>query len=444
MKIIKFISVCLLVSFYGLQAQTIDQIIAVVDESIVLKSEWDAQYKYMMDQGEKDDGSLKCIILESLLSSKLLLAKARLDSLSVGKDQIDSELDRRLGPVIAQFPNDAAFKAQFGKTPIELKDEMRPKIEEQLLADQQKSKIFEGLKVTPKEVKDFYNQIPKDSIPYLPAEVEIAHLVIKPKPSQKAKDEAKEKLHQIRKEILDGKDFGDMAKLFSMDEGSKKDDGNLGEFTKGQMVSEFEEVAFSLKEGQISEVFESPYGYHVIKMHRMLGDRAIASHILLIPEMTSADEETAKQKLINLREAVIKDSLSFPQAAMQFSDDAQTKNFGGSIMNPMNGEHRIPIDQLESDLYLKIDKLKEGEISEPLEVINQSGGRVERYFHVIWLKKKHPPHLATLETDYNKFQQATMQSKQAEALDKWFTKAKEQVFIEIKTNECNQALENWK
>jgi peptidyl-prolyl cis-trans isomerase SurA len=430
-----------LYSLACLQAQVLDKIVAIIDESIILESEIEEQYQYLVSkQGQKDDGTLRCTIFEGLLTNKLLLAKAQLDSLTVSPDQTEGEIDRRLSMMVMQFGGEKAFEKHYGKTLVEFRSELRPKIEEQLLIEQQKSKILANVKVTPREVEQFYRKIPKDSLPFLPSEVEVKHIIIKPKPSTESKNEARERLEAIRAEIVSGKqEFGIAAKTFSEDPGSAKQNGLLGEFGRGQMVPEFEEVAFGLNPGEISTVFETTFGYHIIQLLEKNETQIKAAHILIRPKINIEDEKPAIEKLTAIRRQILKDSITFEQAAGKYSDDIRSKDNGGQITTSQ-GENRIPLDQLDADLFFKIDTMKVGQLSEVLEVIHPQDGKC---FQLILLKNKTQPHQANLKQDYQKFYNAAMQARQAEVLEEWFQTAKKQVYIEIKDNSCAQALQNW-
>ncbi len=442
-KILFFGWLFLIIPSNPLNAQVLDRILAIIDEDVILESELENQVTYLKKMGEEDDeGTLRCFVFESMLTNKLLLAKARLDSLKVNDEQVENELNRRLSMFVMQSGGEAEFEKIMGKSILQFKIELRPKIKEQLLIDQQKNKITDNVQITPKEIRQFFNQIPTDSLPFLPAEVEAYQIIIVPKPSQENKEKAKAKLKNIRSQIMAGSAFEDMAKFYSEDVESARQGGSLGEFKKGQMVPEFDDVVFSLKEGEISEVFETQYGFHIVKLHKIMGDRAKASHILISPEKNFKDEELALEKIQKIRQEIL-DSTKFEIAATKYSDDPQTKMYGGLIMNPQNGEPRVPLDQLEPEVYLTIDKMKEGDISEPKEFYSKNP-RIGKAYHIIYLKKKYPPHLASLEQDYTKFKQAALQAKKMEVMEKWFLKAKEQVYIDIKDNDCKQALENWK
>lgn len=421
--------------------QNIDRIVAVIGEDIILKSDIDAQYDYMIASGKTDDGTLRCGIMEQSIVGRLLLNKAKQDSLVVGEDQVEGEVLRRIATFAQSVGGEKELEKIYKKSILEIKADLRPEIRDQLLMEQQRSKVMNSVTVTPREVKEFYKSFPKDSLPYLPAEVEIFQIVIKPPWSEAEKEKARTKLEGIREEIVDnGKDFYTMAKLFSED-GSRDDGGSLGEFGRGDMVPEFEEVAFTMEEGTVSHVFQSPFGFHIIKLHRRLGDRVRASHILIMPKHVASDDDLAIKNLNEIKEKIESGRMSFEEAAIEYSQDPNTKDCGGCITNPNTGEHYIPMDQLDSDLFLKVDELKEGEISEPKQLL--ISGATDKIFHIVYLKNRRPPHLANLKDDYQKLRKAALQNKQLTEMQKWFERAKENIYIEIMDEECLEALQNW-
>lgn len=420
--------------------QLVDRVVAIVDQEIILHSEIEGQYAYLLERGEKDDGTLRCTIFEQLLLEKLLLAKARLDSLEVPEGRVEQELERRINRIVQQVGSQQQLEEIYQQSIYQLRADMRETIEEQLLAQQQRQAIYADIAVTPREVKNFYNRIPKDSLPLLPAEVEIGQIVMKPVANEASKAETRAKLEEIRQQIVSGEErFEALAAYYGMD-GTAQQGGNLGEFGRGVMDPDFEGIAFSLDVGEVSEVFETAFGFHIVRVDKKLGDRVQARHILLIPEITQADEVLAQKKLAEVKALIESDSLTFEQAAAEYSEDEQTKGSGG-LMTTRDGEYRIPLDKLDADTYLLIDPLKKGEISEPTEVIVPNSP--QKFYRIVWLKNRIPPHRATLTTDYQKFQKATKQAKEATALDEWFELARRQVYIEIKPHGCSQALSNW-
>ena len=421
-------------------AQMLDGIAAIVGEDIILYSDLEYQHQYMLSNGQTDDGTLRCEILENLLISKLLLNKARQDSIEVSDDQVDSELNRRLGQMEAQMGKGELEKI-YGKSMLEIRQELRIEVKDQLLIEQQRQKIMNGIKVTPKEVKDFFKEIPSDSLPFLPAEVELFQIVIKSPFSASSIEKTKSQLETIREEILSGKDFTTFAAMFSMDPGSAKSGGSLGEFSRGVMVPEFEAKVFTMKEGDISEPFMSPFGMHIIKLHRRIGDKVTASHILIVPEKTKDDEALALRKLETIRNAILKDSITFQAAAVLYTMDASAKSCGGCVQNPQTGETRIPLDYLDPELYLTVDALKVNEISKPTKYLDPEA--MDEYFRIVMLKTKIPPHVANLSQDYAKLLTATTQTKQASELEKWFLQARKNIHVEVRDKNCQSALKHW-
>lgn len=436
--ILLFVSI---VAFLPLRAQMVDGIVGIVGEELILKSDVESQYAYMVANGEKDDGTLRCQVLEKIVIEKLLLNKAQQDSIEVTDGEIEDELNRRIEYFIQGYGGVDKLEAVYQKPLVEIKEELRPEIKNQLLIQRMREKVLGDITATPREVRKFFSEIPKDSLPILPAEVELYQIAIKPKASNESKKETKDRLNELRDKLVAGEmEFPDAAKKYSEDFGSAKLGGRLGEFGRGRMVPEFEEVAFKMDVGTISPVFESQYGYHIIKLNKRTGEVVDASHILLIPRRTVTDDSTAVRRLVEIKEIIESDSMTFPQAALEFSDDQATKSNGGAIKNPQNGEFRIPHDMLDADFFFKVDRMKEGDITEPLEWIQQDGSRA---FHIIYLKKKIPAHTANLEEDYQKIMSAAVQAKQSNKLDKWFGVARENVYIEIKDKECQMALINW-
>jgi peptidyl-prolyl cis-trans isomerase SurA len=426
----------------ALHAQELDRIISIVGDDVVLKSDVDNQYAYFVANGQVDDGTMRCQILEKLIIEKLLLNKARQDSLVVSDDQVESELGRKLNYFIQGYGSVAKLEEEYKKPLIEIKADLWPDIKDQLLIDKMREQVISKVVITPREVKKFFNAFPTDSLPYLPAEVELFHLVKRPVASAASKKEAKARLESLREQIVRGEGaFQDLAKRNSNDPGSARLGGDLGEFGRGRMVPAFEEVAFKLKEGEISPVFESEYGYHVMQVYKRVGELVSARHILIVPTVAYEDELRAEDELAKIRKKITEtDTLSFEKAAKEFTDDEATKACGGCIKNPQTGETRVPLDLLDADFYLKVDEMKEGDITEPMEWIGPDNKKV---YHILYLKKRVAPHMASLESDYQKIQAAALQAKQATELERWMVSARKNIFIEIKDPDCREVLINW-
>lgn len=431
-----------LLFFQPLGAQVLDKIVAVVGEDVVLLSDVENQYAYFIANGQKDDGTLRCQILEKLIIEKLLLNKARQDSLTVGDDQIESELGRKLNYFIQGYGSVAKLEEEYRKPLIEIKADLWPEIKDQLLIEKMRDQIISKVVITPREVKKFFNSFPADSLPYLPAEVELFHIVKRPEPTDQALKEARARLETAREQIVRGEvSFQETAKKISDDGGSARLGGDLGEFGRGRMVPAFEEVAFKTKEGEISPVFKSEYGFHIMQVYKRVGELVSARHILIAPRVGYEDQLRAQADLGEIRKKIMdSDTLTFEKAAREFSDDESTKTCGGCIKNPQTGETRVPLDLLDADFYLKVDEMKEGDITEPLEWIQPDNKMV---YHMLYLKRRVPPHVASLDSDYQKIQSAALQAKQAGELERWFVSARKNIFIEIKDADCKEVLINW-
>ncbi|MEZ4777499.1 MAG: peptidylprolyl isomerase [Bacteroidia bacterium] len=423
------------------QSQLLDRIVAIIGEEIILESDVDNQYNYMVINGQKDDGTLRCQVMDNLIVSKLLLNKAIQDSIEISEAEVEVEIDRRIKYTLEQMGGEKKFMEVYGKTVDQFRIDIRDDIRNELLINKQRGEMMEGAKITPKEVKQFFKIIPVDSLGLLPAEVQINHIVITPPFSKESETRAKESLAEIRKKIMDeGADFGELAAKNTEEPGGRERKGDLGWFGRGQMVPEFEEVAYQMRVGEVSAPFKTEFGYHIVKLYEKRGEMVHAAHILKRLSYSTNGDSIAIDSLTKIMELVNTDSLTFEQAAILYSSDRNSKHCGGCISNPQTNELRIPMDALDADMYFKIDEMKPGEISKPMELLQPDGSRA---FHVIYLKNKIPPHTPNLQDDYQKIQNAALQNKQSEIFDKWLQSAKKNIYIDIKPTECSNALKNW-
>lgn len=423
------------------QSQLLDRIVAIIGEEIILESDVDNQYNYMVINGQKDDGTLRCQVMDNLIVSKLLLNKAIQDSIEISEAEVEVEVDRRITYTLEQMGGEKKFMEVYGKSVDQFRIDIRDDIRSELLINKQRGEMMEGAKITPKEVKQFFKIIPVDSLGLLPAEVQLNHIVITPPFSNESETRAKESLIEIRKKIMDeGADFGELASKNTEEPGGRERKGDLGWFGRGQMVPQFEEVAYQMRVGEVSEPFKTEFGYHIVKLYEKRGEMVHAAHILKRLSYSTNGDSIAMDSLGKIMTLINSDSLTFEQAAILYSSDRNSKHCGGCISNPQTNELRIPMDALDADMYFKIDEMKPGEISKPMELLQPDGSRA---FHVIYLKNKIPPHTPNLQDDYQKIQNAALQNKQSEIFDKWLQSAKKNIYIDIKPTECSNALKNW-
>ncbi len=424
------------------QHTQIDKVVAVVGDNIILYSEIESQYQQMAAQStEPLSAGTRCEIFDNLLLERLFLSQAMLDSVTTSPEEVDAELDRRIKYFISVFGSKEKLEEYYGKSIIELKDDFKGDIEKQLLSDKMKAKAFAGLKVSPAEVKDFFEKIPKDSVPYFNSELELGELIMVPKVSEKEKEEARKKLEGIRKEILEGADFSVKAIQYSEDPGSYLDGGNLGTIERGELVPEFEAVAYKLKEGEVSEIVETPFGYHLIIVDEKRGDKLKARHILVKPKITRDDLNQVHDRMDSILHQLQVDSISWREAVKQYSDDEQSKSIGGMMTNPKNGTTFFEKADIDGTLIFSLDRMKVGEYSDVLaHTIQDRTGEQKQGFRIIWLKSETKPHPASLDQDYSKIQAAAKAQKQQEALDNWLKlhRSKNYVHVDPSMMDCPQ------
>ena len=422
-----FLLICLPMLALSQEAPiNIDRIVAKVDNYIILRSEVEQLYIRGVQQQQP---VTKCQALESMVVNKLLVAKAEIDSVLVEDKQVDDQLTSRMQQMIQLYGNEKNIVEQFGKSLETLKSEVRSQVREQLTAQRMQSKITENLKVTPNEVKKFFNQIPKDSIPEIPTEVEIAQIVRLAKVTKAQKEELSERLLDYKRRILAGEKFEDLAKEYSEDPGSRQYGGDLSWSKRGQMVPQFEASAMKLKPNEMSDVVESEFGLHLIQTLEIRGQEFHARHILLRPDYNRLDVGEATHFLDSLRTEIVKDSIKFEKAAKDFSDDKMTQDGGGILMDPQTGSTRLPLDaSMDPTLYFTIDSMKVGTITVPLPYRSEDGKTGVR---ILYYKAKHPPHKASLKDDFEKLKEYALMEKRNVEIEKWFKKATGDVYIKI-------------
>jgi len=409
-------------------AIAIDKVVAVVGEKPILLSEVRSQFEQMKAQNENADSSMACVILEDLILQKLMVNQAEKDSVEVTDAQVDAELDKKIRYFVAQIGSVEELENYLGKSIAQIKDDFREKIRDQLLVQQMQSKIAGEVKVSPAEVRAFYNSIPKDSLPFVESEIQIAQIVRKPPVNIAEKERVFKEISDIRQRILDGKSFASMAAFYSEDVGSAAKGGELGFVGRGDLVPEFEAAAFQLKGKEISPVIESMYGYHIIQLIERRGELINVRHILMAPKASPDDLDKARVKLDSILQQIRLGSISFEDAAQRFSDDVDSKNNAGLMVNSATGSTLFEISQLDQSLFFVVDKLKVGEISEP--VVVRSGEKKEAY-RIAMLRSRTEPHVANLEEDYQRILSAAENEKREKKVREWIARKRKSFFVKI-------------
>jgi len=415
----------------------VDQVVAVVGQNIILESDIENQYyQYRMQSGMISGGtSVRCQMLENLLFQKLLLNQAEIDSIVIQDLQIEQTMDQRLRYFIAQLGSRERFEEYYGKSVEEFKEEFRDDIEDQLKVEQAQAEIVANVAVTPSDVRTFFRDIPEDSIPLVNSTVLIGEIVRTPPVSLEQKLAVKDRLRDLRKRVLEGESFSTLAILYSEDPGSAKKGGELGFYGRGELYKEFEAVAFKLKEGEVSEIVETQAGFHIIQLIERKGEYVNVRHILLRTKVSPIDLAKAKDYLDSVAGLIRSDSLSFEEAVKQYSD-ADNKNSGGLLINPITGTNNFEVSQLDPQVSFVIDKLQVGEISNPVIMETEDGRQAYR---LLYLKKRTLPHRANMQEDYDLIQQWALEEKKAIAFQEWTAKKAQKTYIKIndKFRECD-------
>ncbi|MBS1593933.1 MAG: peptidylprolyl isomerase [Bacteroidetes bacterium] len=418
------------------QYTTADRVVAVVGDNIVLQSEVDIQLNQQLHNANPnpiDTEETRCRIFDGLLLDKMFLAQANLDSLTVSQEEIEAELDRRVKYFISIFDGSKEkMEAYYGKSVAEMKEDFTEDIKNQLLSDKMKGKVFTGLKVSPQEVYEFFAKIPKDSIPYFNSELEIGQVIMFPKVTEEEKEVAKKKLEKIKKDIEGGADFSLQAILYSEDPGSASNGGDLGIIERGELVPEFEAVAYRLDPHKMSDIVETPFGYHLILLDEKRGNKLKLRHILIKPKTTLDDLEAVKKRIDSVQHQLVADSMSFREAVNQYSDDENLRMNGGLMTNPKTQSTFFEKSEIDGTLIFTLDRMKVGQYSEVLPFTSMDKtGQERKGYRIIYLKSETKPHKADPSTDYSKIQAAAKQKKQQDELAHWIRLNKGHVFIKI-------------
>ncbi len=406
----------------------VDKIIAKVDNYIVIKSELESAYQAYLAEGNPNSDEARCQLFNRLIMNKLMVAKAEIDSVMVTDLEVDQNTTQRMNAILQSSGNSPEeLERRYGKSLEQIRVELRDQIREQLLAREMTGRITKDLKITPAEVKRFFNKIPTDSLPFYSSDVEIGQIVRNVKISNSQKEDAKRRLSEIRERILAGEDFNTLAQKYSEDPSVKSNGGEMGFVGRGQMVPQFEAMAFKLRKGEISQPFESAFGIHIMQLIDRRGNEYNSRHILLQGVPSAEDVKRAENFLDSLRTRILSDSIKFEYAAKEYSDDMGTKGHGGYFTDPDGGIH-VSLREIDPVVYLALDTMKVGNISKPLTYRTEDGKEAVR---VLYFKAKIPPHQANLKDDWHRIQSAALAEKKDKIIGKWFNKSRQDVFINI-------------
>jgi peptidyl-prolyl cis-trans isomerase SurA len=421
---------CLFLNVKG-QKNNIDKVVAVLGNNIVLLSDLNQQYTLYLNQGNPPDEKVKCYILQQMLVQKLLKEQAAIDSIMVEENEVDDEVERRMRYQIQRAGGQERLEQFLNKSVLQYKDEIRPDIKDQLISNKMQGKITENVSITPLEVKKYYESYHKDSLPDISTEFEIGEIVLNPQLTKAEKQRFYDKIDALRLRVKSGEDFGFLAKTYSEDPGSAPDGGDLGFFDRTVMAKEFTSWAFKLKAGEMSPVFETEFGYHILQVIERRGEQVHARHILIKPKTTPESLQRAQLHADSIYNNIKTGKITFSTAASLYSDDKQSKYNGGMMLYADNVTARttfIPAEKLDPKVFVAVDTMKVGSVSKPVYFTSQDG---KEGYKVLFLKSKIPPHKGNLDQDYAKFKEKAQEQKEDKILSEWFEKRRESTYIKI-------------
>ena len=423
----------------------IDKTIAVVGNEMIMISDLEEEVQMMRAYGTMSDKSGRCEILESMMSSKLFLMQARLDSIAVNNDMVEGELRNRIDMLKTNFGGEEGVAEQFGKPIYKLRQEWREAITDQTLTQQMQHEIASKIpELTPYDVQKYVDETDPADLPMVPIKYQLSQICIYPD-RDAANLAVKERLLAIRERIINGEKFSTLARLYSQDPGSSRKGGELGMASKSIFWPAFSDAAMALKPGVVSQIVETPDGFHIIEVLEKKGDMFNARHILLKPEYTSDDREKAFHVLDSLRTELANEAVTFGLAARFYSEDPATRTNGGQMADPASGSTYFEIDQLKPQDYAAIKDLKVGDVSEPFQSLDNEGRDGNLVYKIVKVDKILPAHPASFSNDYTLLQDQARNKLQMEAIDKFIDSKIKSTYIIIDPmfEDCDFEREGW-
>ncbi|MEM9000564.1 MAG: peptidylprolyl isomerase [Bacteroidota bacterium] len=422
----------------------VDGIAAVIGDYVILDSDIAKTLIDLKSQGASADDITHCQLLGKLMEDRLYAHQAVQDSLLVSDEQVNGTSDRQIQQLVAQIGSIEKVLKFYKKTDIEsFRAELFEINKLRMLSEKMQNKIVEEIQVTPEEVRQFFNKIPESERPVFGAELEIAQIVKQPQAPESEKQKVIDRLRTIKQDVEENDaSFNVKAILYSQDPGSKSKGGFYSMTRETPFVKEFKDVAFSLQQGEISEPFESPFGYHIIYMEKVRGQERDLRHILLIPEIPQSTIDNAVKELDSIRQQVLQGKYEFAEAALNFSDEKETKFDGGLLRNPINFDSRFELTKMDPTLYNQVRDLKDGEISRPIREDDQRGGPPK--FKIMKISNRYDEHKADFAKDYLKIQELALREKQFKTIREWMNDHIEDTYIHV--NEANRSCDfanNW-
>jgi len=423
------------------KSKTLDQIIAVVNDHIVLKSEVDQQVQqYMMQMQQQQNRQISFgkdiwyTVLQNIVDRYVMLDQAKLDSVTVSDDMVDQQIDQRISNYIQQVGSQKALEDRMGKSIVQIKADLRDDYRQQMIVQRFQQQKRDEITITRPEVEKYFNNIPKDSLPTIHEQVALSQIVAVPPPTENARKKARQLAEQLRDSVVNhGKTIEEMAKKYS-DGPSASKGGHIPLISLDDLVPEYSAAATSLQPGEISHVVETSFGFHVIRLNKRVGDKIDTNHILIKIDKNSYDDSAAVNKLKAIKDSVLNNKdITFAEMARKHSEDPNTAPEGGRILNPQSGQRLIALDQLDPALYRIVLLLdNEGDISEPKKFTMGDKNNSKKAYRIVRLDKHIAEHVANLKQDYQRIKQAALQAKQSRIVQQWISNLRKQMYVEYK------------
>ena len=428
MKKIVFFFLLNIVVFVGLCQEVIDQVVAIVGENPILYSEIQGQKLQLLQQGVELEEDIDCYLLDEFMTQQLLIHQAEIDSIEVTEDMVKIELDQRIQYFSAQVGGTEALEEFYGKSIEEIKEEFYEQIEDKMKAQKMQQEVTGGVTASPKEVRNFFYKIPYDSIPFINSKVKISQMVIAPEISYSQKEVTKNKLQKI-KNIINANEisFSVAAEFYSNDPGSKTNGGNFGWVDRGDFVPEFDAIAYTIPLNTVSDVFESPFGFHILKIEKRRGEQYYGSHILLKNEISEQDLADLKEKCLSISGEIKMKKITW-EKAIEKNSTKNNDDPSGVIFNESTGDMYWDMQNIDKSLFIGINNLEVGEYSEPLYYEDPKGNIGYR---ILKLEDRTKPHKANLDDDYEYIQKFAVNEKQINQMDKWVNKSAKNTYIKV-------------
>ena len=448
----KFSSVLLLTLFFSLtgvslhaQNNIIDEVVWVVGDEAILKSQVEEQYRSMQYDGQKIDGDPYCVIPEQIAIQKLFMHQAKLDSITVSDAQVFQEVERKLNYFIANIGSKEKVEEYFNKPMSELREEMAEMVREQGIVQEMQRQLVKDIKITPSEVRRFFSGLPSDSIPYIPTQVEVQIITINPKIPQQEIDNIKARLREYSERVTKGEtEFSTLAILYSEDPGSARMGGELGFMGRAQLVPEYADVAFNLNDPKkVSKIVETEFGYHIIQLIEKRGDRINTRHILLKPKVSEKELNKSIVRMNSLRNDITSGKFNFEEAAQFLSQDKNTRYNQGLMVNSENGTTKFQMSELPQEIAKVVNTMNAGDISQPFIMMDQKKGKEVAV--LVKLRSRVEGHKANMSDDYQALKAIVEQNRREDLIENWIRKKQKETYIRIKDGwrNCDFKYDGW-